>query len=65
MKTEEKIGRINHLSRKSKAEGLTAAEKQEQSLLRSEYLCKFRENFKGHLERIRFVDSPKKDEQKK
>ena len=31
---EEKIARINELSRKSKAEGLTEAEKKEQAMLR-------------------------------
>ncbi|MFR2956254.1 MAG: DUF896 domain-containing protein, partial [Lachnospiraceae bacterium] len=32
-----KLARINELARKSKAEGLTSAERQEQALLRSEY----------------------------
>lgn len=56
MLTKEKIDRINVLARKSKTEGLTPEEKQEQAELRSEYLAKFRENFRGHLESIRFVD---------
>ena len=34
---QEKIDRINELSRKSKAEGLTDAEKAEQTQLRNEY----------------------------
>lgn len=34
---KEKIDRINELYRKSKAEGLTPAEKQEQQQLRTEY----------------------------
>ena len=34
---ELKIARINELYRKSKAEGLTEAEKEEQKLLRAEY----------------------------
>ena len=34
----QKISRINELYRKSKAEGLTEAEKKERKLLRMEYL---------------------------
>ena len=34
----QKINRINELYRKSKAEGLTEAEKKEQKILRMEYL---------------------------
>lgn len=56
MLTKEKIDRINTLARKSKAEGLTEEEKAEQAELRKEYIEKFRENFRGHLERIKFVE---------
>lgn len=56
MLTKEKIDRINELARKSKGTGLTPEEKEEQAGLRKEYLEKFREHFKGHLESIRFVD---------
>lgn len=56
MLTKEKIDRINELAKKSKVTCLTSEEKEEQALLRKEYLAKFRENFKGHLESIRFVD---------
>lgn len=56
MLTKEKIDRINELARKSKCECLTPEEKEEQTQLRQEYLAKFREHFKGHLESIRFVD---------
>ena len=35
--TQEKIDRINELARKSKSEGLTDAEKAEQTELRNEY----------------------------
>lgn len=34
---QKKIDRINELARKSKAEGLTEAEKEEQKILRDEY----------------------------
>ena len=41
----QKINRINELYRKSKAEGLTEAEKKEQKILRREYI----EAVKGNL----------------
>lgn len=56
MLTKEKIDRINELARKAKVTCLTPEEKEEQAQLRKEYLEKFREHFKGHLESIRFVD---------
>ena len=40
--TDEKIARINELYHKSKAEGLTEAERKEQALLRQEYVASFR-----------------------
>lgn len=56
MLAKEKIDRINELARKSKTGCLTSEEKEEQAQLRKEYLVRFREHFKGHLESIRFVD---------
>jgi uncharacterized protein YnzC (UPF0291/DUF896 family) len=53
-----KMERINELARKQKAGGLLEHEKHEQHLLRQEYLEKFRENFRGHLENIEIVDTP-------
>ena len=48
--TEEKIARINELYHKSKtAEGLTEAEKKEQTKLRQEYLKAIRKNVKRAL----------------
>lgn len=35
--TQEKIDRINELARKSRSEGLTETEKEEQTALRNEY----------------------------
>lgn len=49
---EAKISRINELYRKSKAEGLTEAEKKEQKLLRQEYLDTIRRNLRGQLDNI-------------
>ncbi len=62
MLEKNKLDRINALAKKSKAEGLTPAEKQEQEALRKEYIEKFRENFKGHLSRIKFVEDLSEEE---
>ena len=53
---EEKIARINELSRKSKAEGLTEEERQEQALLRQEFIASFRNNLKAQLDNIDVVN---------
>ena len=53
---EEKIARINELARKSKAEGLTEAEKQEQALLRQEFVANVRNNLKAQLDSIDMVN---------
>lgn len=53
---KELIDRINFLSKKSKLEGLTEKEKNEQAILRKEYLSKFRERLKMQLENIEFED---------
>lgn len=62
MLTKDKIERINALSKKSKTEGLTEEEKKEQEALRKEYIEKFREHFKGHLNRIKFVEDLSEEE---
>ena len=62
MLKEEKIDRINHLAKKSKQEGLTEAEKEEQAVLRKEYIENFREQFKGHLNRVKFVEDLSEEE---
>lgn len=48
----QKIKRINELYRKSKAEGLTEAERREQKLLRAEYLEAVKRNLRGQLNNI-------------
>ncbi len=48
----QKIKRINELYRKSKAEGLTEAERQEQKLLRAEYVEAVKQNLRGQLNNI-------------
>ena len=51
-----KIDRINELAHKSKAEGLTDTEKEEQRLLRKEFLAEIRADIKASLESIEFVE---------
>lgn len=57
MTHEERIQRINELSRKSRAGGLTPEECEEQKILRQEYLAVFRQNFKQQLDAIKFADT--------
>lgn len=52
---KEKLARINELARKSKAEGLTANEQEEQQGLRKEYLAAFRQNFRQQLDSVKVV----------
>lgn len=52
----DNIARINELYHKSKAEGLTEAEKKEQALLRAEYLANVRANLRGQLNSIDMVE---------
>lgn len=53
MKAEELTARINELYHKSKAEGLTEEEKEEQARLRQEYIENVRANLRGQLSAIR------------
>ena len=55
MNMEERIARINELYHKSKAEGLTEAEKEEQAQLRKEYIESYRANLRGQLDSITIV----------
>ena len=52
MNMDEKIKRINELYHKSKTEGLTEAEKEEQQALRKEYVANVRANLRGQLDNI-------------
>lgn len=49
---KEKIARINELYHKSKAEGLTEAEKKEQQILRREYIDSVKQNLASQLNNI-------------
>lgn len=53
---EEKIARINELYRKSKNEGLTEAELEEQAALRKDYIANVRANLRGTLNNISLVN---------
>ena len=52
---KEKLERINELARKSKAEGLTPEEQEEQQILRKEYLAAFRLHFRQQLDSVKVV----------
>ena len=54
---QAKIERINYLARKSKAEGLTPEEKEEQAILRREYLDAIRKNLRSTLDSIKVTDN--------
>lgn len=47
---QSRIDRINELARKSKTVGLTDEEKEEQKILRAEYVAAFKASLVGQLE---------------
>lgn len=53
---DNKISRINELARKSKTEGLTEAEKDEQATLRAEYIAAYKRSLVSQLESVRILD---------
>lgn len=54
--TQEKIDRINELARKQKGEGLTEEEKQEQFLLRREYIESYKASLVAQLDNTYIVE---------
>ena len=64
MLEKSRLDRINELAKKAKTEGLTEEEKKEQEILRKEYIEKFRENFKGQLKKIKYVEDLSEEELK-
>ena len=56
---QEKIDRINWLARKSRSEGLTPEELEEQAVLRREYIDDFKANLRAQLDRIEIVEDDK------
>ncbi len=65
--TDKLLERINFLYKKSKAEGLTEAEKAEQTELRRQYIKSFRQGLENTLSNVYIVDEKgnKKKVQKK
>lgn len=61
MLAQNKIDRINELSKKSKTEGLTTHEAKEQSKLRQEYLASFRSSMRNTIENVTVIDPEGKD----
>ncbi len=53
---EKKIERINELYHKSKGEGLTEEEKEEQQKLRQEYIASVRNNIRSQLDHVTVVN---------
>ena len=53
---KKKLDRISELSRKSRECELSAEEKEEQKMLREEYLLAIRKNFRAVLDNIEFTD---------
>lgn len=54
---QEQIDRINELYRKSKAEGLSEEEKQEQDMLRKQFVADVRNNVAAQLDNIDMVNA--------
>jgi len=57
MITEATIARINELAHKSKKEGLTPSEKEEQKKLRQEYIEAIRGNIRSQLDNVDILES--------
>ena len=53
---QKKLDRINELARKQKSEGLTEEEKQEQAILRREYIDSYKRSLVSQLENTYIVD---------
>lgn len=53
---KKKIERINELARKSREDGLTEAEKEEQAILRREYIESFKMSLRSQLDNIEFKE---------
>lgn len=53
---DSKVDRINVLYKKQKEQGLTEAEKQEQAVLRKEYVALFRKNFISTMDTVKIQE---------
>ncbi|MFS0688011.1 DUF896 domain-containing protein [Sporosarcina sp. Marseille-Q4943] len=56
MLSQDKIKRINELSKKSKTIGLSIEEAKEQTQLRKEYLETFRSSMRDTIENVKVID---------
>ncbi len=56
MLSQDKINRINELSKKSKSAGLSIEEAKEQTTLRQEYLSSFRSSMRETIENVQVID---------
>ena len=54
---QKKTDRINELARLSKVRDLTPAEKEEQAVLRKEFLANFRKGFEQKLQNIEILEA--------
>ncbi len=66
--TEALLQRINFLAKKSREEGLTDAEKEEQAALRQQYIREFRQGMENTMNSVYIMDkdgNKKKIEKKK
>lgn len=59
MELTKLAARINELAKKSKEEGLTLEEKNEQQELRQDYINRYKNNLRVQLEQIKPTDSDK------
>lgn len=57
MITQKTIDRINELAHKSKKEELTPAEKEEQKMLRQEYIEAIRGNIRSQLDNVDIIEA--------
>ncbi|MGL4451708.1 MAG: DUF896 domain-containing protein [Sarcina sp.] len=53
MELKKLTERINELAKKNKEEGLTLEEKQEQEVLRREYIDRYKNNLRSQLDQIK------------
>lgn len=53
---EELIQRINELAKKSRTQGLTPEEKEEQATLRRQYIQKFRQGLENTMSNVYIMD---------
>ncbi len=56
MTMDEKIKRINELYHKSKSEGLTEMEREEQKALRKDYINSVKANLQGQLDNMSILE---------